>query len=1163
VTETTSDQTFAVDLSRELRRVVQPVEQAFESSDDFSELLAAVGWDVPASSIPITQIRDLADFETRLAELDDLLDQLPGLHPEDLPPLLPGLASTARSVVEAVSGLATLASSGLQAPFNLPAFWSDVAASVLDLCVFRYIEFRHPTVFGLLFILGVAREDPVDAAGAQYRRNFTRRRIDWSLIGSLFNPGARIEQTYAWGSPTFNSALLLQRLGRLLASLGRTTFQMAPSAAVLDRYYTTANPARASISELGVPLLSTLPPDHKARQIGFKVLPIPASSRTGNPVGVAIRPWIEDPTAPLVIGHLQLTLRGGFQVDDSVAVHLRPGAIDVVRNGSGSGAVDAEVGFTFQRPTPTVLVGSADGTHFEVLDIFAGLHILGDPPHPEIILSFGTTQAAVVIDLSQGDGLIEALLGSTPQRVEFDGTLVWSSKTGFHFAGSAGLELTIPIGKTIAFVTLDSLLVALHASNAGVDLSAALSGAAQIGPVAISLGGVGVHLSLTPRPAAAPPGTFGPLDVAFAFMPPSSVGLAIDAVAVTGGGSLFYDADKQHYGGVLELAVLDQFSVKAIALLTTGAGSFSLMALVFVEDFAPIQLGMGFTLNGVGGAIAINRRVAVEALRAGLKNHALDSLLFPEDPVRNAPRIISDLDRNFPIADGRFVFGPMAKLAWGTPPLITADLALLLELPAPVRLVLLGRLTAVLPTPETPLVELHMDVLGVINFARSEIALDATLHDSRVMEFALSGDMALRATWAGPNQGLVLAVGGLHPNFAPPPGFPKLRRVTLALADSSNPRLRLEAYVALTSNTAQFGAHLDLYAEMDRLALAGQLSFDTLFHFNPFSFTADFCGMLALSYDKQPILALALVMQLSGPSPWRARGRATIDIAGYQLPVDFDVTIGSETPQPALPTVDPHADLVQAFADPRNWAAQLPSTDHMLVHLRDAPPTATPRVVAHPLGELSVHEQVVPLELEITRVGGSPLVAPHTYSVDLTSVRVNGDAPHTPAQLLKDAFAPAQFRDMSDDEKLASPSFESYPAGLRFHFDGPTYAGARERQMQYRQVVVNAVGATPVVGSCNVQAPSLQTQLSRGAAAESTLASSGRSRYRATPVSAPVHDTHYTIARRSTLQQASNISARSDLTLTQACDVLREHVATTPEDEGRYEVVGSHEAIAV
>ena len=45
-----------------------------------------------------------------------------------------------------------------------------------------------------------------------------------------------------------------------------------------------------------------------------------------------------------------------------------------------------------------------------------------------------------------------------------------------------------------------------------------------------------------------------------------------------------------------------------------------------------MQLGLGFMLVGVGGLLGINRTVAVEALRAGLKTGALGAVLSPPDP---------------------------------------------------------------------------------------------------------------------------------------------------------------------------------------------------------------------------------------------------------------------------------------------------------------------------------------------------------------------------------------------------------------------------------------------------------------------------------------------------------------------------------------------------
>ena len=79
-----------------------------------------------------------------------------------------------------------------------------------------------------------------------------------------------------------------------------------------------------------------------------------------------------------------------------------------------------------------------------------------------------------------------------------------------------------------------------------------------------------------------------------------------------------------------------------------GAKGYSLMVIITAEGFTPIQLGMALRLTGIGGLLAINRTFDEDALRAGLKNHTLDSVMFPKDPIRNAPQILSNLNKVFP-----------------------------------------------------------------------------------------------------------------------------------------------------------------------------------------------------------------------------------------------------------------------------------------------------------------------------------------------------------------------------------------------------------------------------------------------------------------------------------------------------------------------------------
>ena len=98
---------------------------------------------------------------------------------------------------------------------------------------------------------------------------------------------------------------------------------------------------------------------------------------------------------------------------------------------------------------------------------------------------------------------------------------------------------------------------------------------------------------------------------------------------------------------------------------------------------------------------------------------------------------------------------------------------------------------------------LNFDALGVVDFDRGALAIDASLHDSTLAGYALAGDLALRLGWSDAPE-FLLSLGGFHPHFTPPPGFPALRRLSLVAGD--NPQLRLAAYLAVTSNTVQVGA---------------------------------------------------------------------------------------------------------------------------------------------------------------------------------------------------------------------------------------------------------------------------------------------------------------------------------------------------------------------
>src|SRR6185437_6394669 len=139
-------------------------------------------------------------------------------------------------------------------------------------------------------------------------------------------------------------------------------------------------------------------------------------------------------------------------------------------------------------------------------------------------------------------------------------------------------------------------------------------------------------------------------------------------------------------------------------------------------------------------------------------------------------------------------------------------------------LVILGEIKMALPSDDIPLIELNIDVLGVIDFGAKLLTIQGSLYDSRVTIYSVSGDMALMLGW-GDNPNFAFSVGGLNPRFQPPPNFPQLNRCCVSLGLGDNPRLSSNSYYAITSNSAQFGASVDLYASAGDFSIHGWIGF--------------------------------------------------------------------------------------------------------------------------------------------------------------------------------------------------------------------------------------------------------------------------------------------------------------------------------------------------
>ncbi|MEA2325590.1 MAG: hypothetical protein QOE68_549, partial [Thermoanaerobaculia bacterium] len=684
-------------------------------------------------------------------------------------------------------------------------------------------------------------------------------------------------------------------------------------------------------------------------------------------------------------------------------------------------AVQVEIALAPDPDRTPLALSIADNTRFEIADVSLKLSANAR----EIDARATIHNAALIVGKEKSDSFSGSKLPANGARGTFDLEIGLSSVRGFYIGGTAGLTATIPLNSDLGPLHLDTLTIDVRPDSAAsaIRVKAGLALSLKVGPVTAVVDGIGMRLTISfPETGA----NLGIVDFAPAFQPPSGLGIVIKAGPVSGGGYIYYDEPSGRYSGVLQLEIRG-IAIKAVGILDTKlpGGGYSFL-IIMSGEFSPIQLGMGFTLNGVGGLAGINRTVAIAAMQAGIRNHAADAVLFPKDPVKNAPRIISDLQRFFPPLKEHYIFGPTALIGWGSPtPLLAVKLGIILEFPPPLRIVLLGQLDCKLPDA-TAIVDLHVDILGVIDFSAKTFALDGVIHDSRVGPYALYGDFAVRLRW-GSEPTFALSIGGFNPHFHQiPAGFPTLRRITIALSEGGNPRLTMQCYLALTSNSLQLGARAELYAEADGFNVSGWIGFDALVYFHPFGFRVDLSAGFRLRRGSKSLGGIQVDATLTGPSPWHVWGDASISILWFDVSVSFDVTIGSGGPG-ALPSRDVWAALLDAIQTGGNWSAVLPPSAAQVVTLRqpfDPTPdipgvSSTPGLLIDPVGTITLVERTAPLARMITRFAdASPGGTVHRFDLDQVTINTKSVNGWT---LTQELFAPAPFEQLSDDQKLSRP----------------------------------------------------------------------------------------------------------------------------------------------
>ena len=742
-------------------------------------------------------------------------------------------------------------------------------------------------------------------------------------------------------------------------------------------------------------------------------------------------------TSPSQSIHKTIDLGQGWNVDvtlsDSASAHHQITLTSAgIQSSNLTNSGNLSILLSKSSMNDSLLLGNTAGTHFSIGAVKLELRLHKPPPLFDLLLKLQQIQFAL-----KPDFLSNLSFGlKLPNVLQFESDVEASYVQGKGLTGQGGgtpspalgIQFVKPLNHTIGGgatrLSIDHVTtrveVAPNVEGFSFDVLFRCAAAAQLGPLKAIIDGAGISLG-------------HPIRDNNGLLLPTGIGISLDAPPVVGGGFLNVISSNE-FSGALQLKILGigAYAYGIYKSLPSGAPSFA--ALIGVRLPLPgIQLGFGFSVSGFGGLVGINRRADTDVLRERLTSGASGDVLFNDNPLRNAPKLLGDMQQFFPEEEGIFLIGPTLQINWLS--ILKLDAGIFIELPGPRKLFIAGSARLVLGSEEFALVYLRMDFLGGVDLTKSLIFFDAALVNSHVLGiFRITGGVALRINY-GVGGYFLFTVGGFHPSFNPGAmELPRVARVGVS-ASLSVVWLKKEMYLAITSNTFQLGTRTEAGIEIGPIAAHGWFAFDALIQFQPFYFVAHIDAGFEVEVAGLSLCSVRVEGQLSGPGPLVLSARATVSLLFLDVSGDVTVTLSDNPPE----------NVVVIDNLPNHLAKELTSSDNLRIDGDDPSVIFRPlmdgsRKLLPPVGDLIWEQKRVPLNLSIQKAEGVQLktwtkltlswsINANTNLVPLEDPTTSGSS--TKATAEQDWFGVGTYLKLKDGEALNNNRFDLQTSGLR------------------------------------------------------------------------------------------------------------------------------------
>ena len=990
--------------------------QSFRSTQGFTSMLNILGVKIDSASITASPYIQFANIESLISESQDpdLLDIVFSLNE-----LILQIRTTVQTINELISE--TDNNSSIQV----------LRDDLLGFILIDSLKSSNSRLWSLFNFLGVLEYNYIERETLIYK-SYTKRSFNFGNLKLLISqPNNLFLSEFFWGSNEFlEYEKLFSKLQSIFHAYSIKSNLRSPRASYFDFHLEGIfNDDRRPLS-LNIPIYNDVYNDAYGSSwvnLGVDLNAIPFDTQNYLS-GLMLSPYVYG-EKKLEFSKGQWNTSVELVLLGEIGLQVYPDSFEV--HGEGSSVLKVR---TLAYDINTYLLKIRNGQGLSVKDIALNFQLVLQNEYG-FSLSLILEELKLSVNGNGSDSFLSSILPLNDIENVFNFEIAYSLQNGFSIVGGGGgggggggFKYELPVDKQIGPVLLTRTILGLEFTSDEIQAYGAIEFRANLGPLEITVSEIGIYGTLLPDT----PGLLGNADINFGLKPPTGLGLSIDAPTIKGGGFITFDAPD--YYGILNLEIQNTIKVTAIGLISTGDRDFSMFIQIFGE-FTPVQIGFGFTLSGIGGLFAYNRTIDIPSLRTTFLNGQLGMLLFPEDPMSDASTIISNVQSIFPASQGSYAFGLMGKFEWGTPPLVEFSIGVIIEFGENLRFVILGTGHSTLPDKNTPIAILNLDMFGVIDIQAEYLSVEASLFDSRLSEFSLSGGMALYSSW-GSKPDFILSIGGFHSRY-------KLTTDRIAVPERVGLSktgdfwvFKMETFIAITSNTFQLGAAAHISARKKGYRAVANAGFEALIIFNPFSFEVDIFFDIKLYKGSKNKGSLDLDINLKGPNPYKLHGILTVEFWFIDFEIEIRKTFG-ETKIQEVGESSPLIMLKEALRRPQAVQYDNPiwQSTNKKTKTKARKKLKEQESVAHDYldagGTVVISQSAIPLNVELEHIGGNTIKTGEsqlTFNANDQSISENN--------AVDAKFAPAQFMKLSESDKLSSEGFVNYNAGIKIK---PTY----------------------------------------------------------------------------------------------------------------------------